>query len=154
MSSVPFDLSRFLDAQARVYPDVQDELKAGRKRSHWMWFVFPQLAVLGRSTTARFYGLKGTAHARAYGEHPVLGERLRECSALVLAVKGRTANQVMGSPDDLKLCSCMTLFEFALPAEPVFRAVLHQFYGGGRDGLTLARLQDAAEPGLSRVPRS
>lgn len=154
MSSAPFDLSRFLDAQARVYPDVLDELKAGRKRSHWIWFVFPQLAALGRSTTARFYGLEGTAHARAYGEHPVLGERLRECSAFVLAVKGRTANQILGSPDDLKLCSCMTLFELALPEEPVFRAVLRHFYGGARDGLTLAQLQDAAGPVLPRVPRS
>jgi len=119
-----------------------------------MWFVFPQLAALGRSETARFYGLEGMAHARAYGEHPALGDRLRACSALVLAVKGRTANQILGSPADLKLCSSMTLFERALPEEPVFGAVLQRFYGGARDGLTLAQLQDGAAPGCQRIPCS
>jgi len=141
MNKTIFDLSRFLEAQETVYARVLDELSTGHKVSHWMWFIFPQLSALGRSSTARFYGLAGKAEARAYGDHPVLGERLRECSELVLGVQGRTATQILGSPDDLKLCSCMTLFEAALPEEPVFGAVLGHLYGDARDELTLAFLQ-------------
>ena len=142
MNNVSFDPSRFLDAQETVYANVLAELSAGQKRSHWMWFIFPQLAALGRSATARFYGLAGKTEARAYGEHPVLGKRLRACSALVLGIQGRTATQILGSPDDLKLCSCMTLFEAALPEEPVFGAVLGHLYGDARDRLTLEFLQE------------
>lgn len=141
MNNASFDPSRFLEAQETVYANVLEELSAGQKRSHWMWFIFPQLAALGRSPTARFYGLAGKADARAFGEHPVLGTRLRACSALVLGIEGRTATQILGSPDDLKLCSCMTLFEAALPEEPVFGAVLGHLYGAARDRLTLEHLQ-------------
>ena len=142
MINASFDASRFLDAQETVYANVLDELRAGQKRSHWMWFIFPQLAALGRSATARFYGLAGKTEARAYGEHPILGRRLRACSALVLGIQGRTATEILGSPDDLKLCSCMTLFEAALPEEPVFGAVLGHLYGDARDRLTLEFLQE------------
>jgi uncharacterized protein (DUF1810 family) len=106
-----------------------------------MWFVFPQLRVLGRSATARFFGLADLAEARAYAAHPLLGPRLVECSGLVLAVDGRSAQQIFGAPDDLKLRSCMTLFEFAsVPPEPVFAQVLERLYGGDRDPLTLAAI--------------
>ena len=141
MNKATFDPSRFLDAQQTVYAQVLDELGAGHKVSHWMWFIFPQLAALGQSSTARFYGLADKAEARAYGGHPVLGQRLRECSELVLGIQGRTATQILGSPDDLKLRSCMTLFEAALPTYTVFGAVLGHFYGDARDRLTLALLQ-------------
>ena len=142
MNNASFDPSRFLDAQETVYANVLAELSAGQKRSHWMWFIFPQLAALGRSATARFYGLAGKTEARAYGEHPVLGRRLRACSELILDIRGRTATQILGSPDDLKLCSCMTLFEAALPEEPVFSAVLGHLYGDARNRLTLEFLQE------------
>jgi uncharacterized protein (DUF1810 family) len=142
MEKATFDPSRFLEAQENVYARVVEELSAGQKRSHWMWFIFPQLAALGRSSAARFYGLEGEADARAFAHHPVLGARLRECSALVLAVNGRTASQILGWPDDLKLRSCMTLFEVAVPGEPVYAAVLRHLYGGAPDELTLACLRD------------
>ena len=132
------DLDRFVRAQDGIHAQALAELVAGRKRTHWMWFVFPQLAGLGRSDTARFYGLAGVREARAYAAHPVLGARLRTCSEAVLAHRQRTANQIFGSPDDLKLCSCMTLFEAATPRETVFGDVLAHFYGGTRDAATLA----------------
>jgi uncharacterized protein (DUF1810 family) len=136
----PHDLQRFVDAQDPVYHDVRLELAAGQKRSHWMWFVFPQLKELGRSATARQYGIASRAEAAAYWAHPVLGPRLKECSDLVLAVQGRTALQIMGSPDDLKLRSCMTLFAEVAPQEPVFRRVIEKYYGGVPDGKTVALL--------------
>jgi uncharacterized protein (DUF1810 family) len=136
------DLDRFVQAQDRVHAQVMAELAAGRKRSHWMWFVFPQLAGLGRSDTARFYGLADLRTARAYGAHPVLGPRLKACSEAVLAHRHLDAHRIFGSPDDLKLCSCMTLFEVALPREPVFGTVLAHFYAGVRDAATLALLAD------------
>jgi len=138
------DASRFLKAQDPVYDHVVEELTAGHKRSHWMWFIFPQLAALGRSSTARFYGLQNLAEARAYAEHAVLGRRLRECYALVLAIEGRTPAEILGSPDDLKLCSCATLFEAAQPTELLFGSVLDRLYGGRRDTLTLALLSQEA----------
>lgn len=107
---VTFNLDRFLDAQARVYDEVLSELRDGRKRTHWMWFIFPQMAGLGRSETSRFYAIGSRAEAEAYLAHPVLGARLRECTELVNAIEGRSANAIFGSPDDLKFCSCMTLF--------------------------------------------
>jgi uncharacterized protein (DUF1810 family) len=137
MNETTFDPSRFLKAQEMVCADVLEELRAGRKRSHWMWFIFPQLAALGQSSTARFYGLAGRADAQAYVNHAVLGARLRECGGLVMAIQGRTANQIFGSPDDLKLCSCMTLFEAASPEEPIFGSVLDRLYDGTRDSVTL-----------------
>jgi uncharacterized protein (DUF1810 family) len=135
-----FDLERFVTAQAPVYAAVCDELADGRKASHWMWFVFPQLRALGRSATAKFFGIEGIDEARAYAAHPVLGARLRECAQRVLDVQGRDAHQIFGSPDDLKLCSCMTLFEAAAPAEPVFAQVLERYFDGVRDPATLELL--------------
>ena len=131
------NLERFVQAQASVYPAVLRELGAGRKTSHWMWFVFPQLKTLGRSGTARFYGLDGRDEALAYWRHPVLGPRLLECTRLVLATRGRSAHEIFGSPDDLKLRSCMTLFDAVAPEEPAFRVVLDRFYGGAADASTL-----------------
>ncbi|RYF62905.1 MAG: DUF1810 domain-containing protein [Comamonadaceae bacterium] len=139
----PFKLQRFVDAQAGVYPAVCAELARGRKTSHWMWFVFPQLAALGRSGTAKFYGLADAAHARAYWMDGTLGARLRECSELVLSTQGRSAHDIFGSPDDLKLCSCMTLFEAVVPEAPVFADVLDRFYRGSRDVQTLELLRRA-----------
>jgi uncharacterized protein (DUF1810 family) len=136
-----YDLERFIQAQADVYQDVIAELKAGKKASHWMWFIFPQLAALGRSDTARFYGLTDLQHARDYWAHPVLGVRLEVCCALLLDdMPSGTAHEIFGSPDDLKLRSCMTLFEVAAPQTPIFVGVLERFYQGKRDELTLRHL--------------
>ena len=140
MTRHPFDFSFFLRAQAEVYPDVLAELGRGRKTSHWIWFVFPQLAALGRSRTARFYGLVDADEARAYHQHPVLGSRLIECCHLLLAVRDRSAHEILGSPDDLKVRSSMTLFAAAAPGERVFQEVLHQLYAGEHDPLTMSIL--------------
>lgn len=130
-------LDRFVDAQQGVIDAVRAELAAGRKRSHWMWFVFPQLRGLGRSETARFYGIASLDEARRYEAHPLLGARLRECAGLVLAQAGRRdAHAIFGSPDDLKLRSSMTLFRHAAPQAPVFGAVLDAFYAGLPDDAT------------------
>ena len=134
------DLARFVQAQQAVMDDVRAELAAGRKRTHWMWFVFPQLRGLGHSAMARHYGIASREEAAAYLAHPVLGARLRECVQLVLSVRGRTAHEIFGSPDDLKLRSCMTLFDVVAPEEPAFRAVLDRFYRGEADRLTIAAL--------------
>lgn len=135
----PTELDRFLAAQTPgVLAAVEAELRAGRKRTHWMWFVFPQLAALGRSETARFYGLRDVAEARGYWAHPVLGPRLRRHAELVLAAPGADARAIMGSPDDLKLRSCATLFSLAAPEEAVFPAILRRFFGGEGDPLTLS----------------
>jgi len=150
---MPFDLERFVTAQAPVYDTVREELVAGRKGSHWMWFVFPQLRALGRSPTARLFGLEGLDEAAAYWQHPMLGSRLRECAQLVLAVRGRSAHQIFGSPDDLKLCSCMTLFEAAAPGEAVFAEVLRQCYGRVRDEATLALLRAGPSQAMSESQR-
>lgn len=139
--SDPFDLQRFVEAQARVYETALAELKAGDKRSHWMWFVFPQVAGLGLSPTAQRYAIRSLEEAKAYLAHPVLGPRLRECTAAVTAVSERTAHQVFGSPDDLKFRSSMTLFTEAAPEEPLFRAALGQFFGGDPDARTLEILR-------------
>jgi len=136
----PHDLQRFVAAQESVYPQVQAELAAGAKRSHWMWFVFPQLKGLGRSSMARHYGIASKAEALAYWQHPLLGPRLRHCSALVLGVEGKTALQILGSPDDMKFHSCMTLFAQVAPDEPVFDAALEKYFGGVPDPNTLALL--------------
>jgi uncharacterized protein (DUF1810 family) len=132
----PFDLERFVQAQDAVMDDVRRELRAGRKRTHWMWFVFPQLRALGRSATAQHYGISSLAEARAYMAHPVLGPRLTECAELVLAVQGRSAHDIFGSPDDMKLRSCMTLFATAAPDTPTFNTVIAQYYGGAPDERT------------------
>ncbi|MGP9822020.1 DUF1810 domain-containing protein [Salinarimonas sp. NSM] len=134
------DLARFVAAQDPVWEDVRAELAAGAKRSHWMWFVFPQLAALGRSATARHYGISGLGEARAYLAHPRLGPRLREAVGLLLPHEGTDIHAILGSPDDLKLRSCLTLFHAA--AEDAADAALFQrgldaFYGGRADAATL-----------------
>lgn len=128
---------RFVEAQEDVWPAVRRELEAGRKTSHWMWFVFPQLAGLGRSSMAARFALDSLDEARAYAAHPVLGARLREATGLVNAHAGRGAHAIFGSPDDLKFHSSMTLFARAVPGEPAFTAALRTFYGGVADRLTL-----------------
>ena len=138
----PFDLQRFVDAQAPVWNDVAAELKAGRKSSHWMWFVFPQLAALGRSSTAKHYGIRSVEEARAFATHPLLGRRLVQCADWLLALPaGRSAHDVMGSPDDLKLRSSMSLFERVWPAQLQFRRVLDRFFDGESDPLTIGLLE-------------
>ena len=139
-ASDPFDLKRFVDAQDRVYDDVVDELRAGRKRSHWMWFVFPQLRGLGSSPMADRYDIASVDEARAYLRHDLLGPRLRECTRLVNEVQGRSAKQIFGSPDDLKLRSSMTLFARAAEDNADFVALLDTYYGGEEDPVTAARL--------------
>ena len=139
------DLERFVEAQDRVYEGVRHELAAGRKATHWMWFVFPQLRGLGRSATAQFYGVGSRGEAAAYLRHPVLGARLRECVELVLAVDGATAHAIFGSPDDLKFRSSMTLFAAVAPAEPLFRRALERYFGGQPDPATLEILRSPPE---------
>ncbi len=134
------DLSRFVAAQDRVWTDVVAELSGARKRSHWMWFVFPQIGGLGHSAMAERYAIASLDEARAYLAHPVLGPRLADCVDLLLAVKGRTANEVMGAPDDVKLRSSMTLFARAAADPAPFRAVLDKWYGGEEDPRTLERI--------------
>ena len=136
----PFDLQRFVDAQESIYETVIDELTNGRKRSHWMWFVFPQLRELGHSPTALHYGISSRDEARAYLAHEVLGPRLRECSRLVAQIDGRSIEEILGWPDNLKLRSSMTLFARATEDNDDFVAVLDKFYGGEEDPATLARL--------------
>ena len=135
----PFDLQRFVDAQRGVYPQVCAELAAGCKRSHWMWFVFPQLKELGRSATAQHYGIASLAEAQAYWAHPLLGPRLRECTDLVLAVDGRSAHEIFGPPDDLKFRSCMTLFAQAT-GERLFTRALEKYFRGEVDPRTIELL--------------
>jgi len=130
-------LERFIAAQESTYQQVVNELSAGRKRSHWMWFIFPQLAGLGFSAMAQHYAIGSLAEARAYLAHPVLGARLRECSALVLAVQGATVHGIFGSPDNMKFHSSMTLFAQAAPDEALFRDCLDKYFGGVPDRATL-----------------
>ncbi len=136
----PFDLQRFVEAQASVYDDVLAELRVGRKRSHWMWFVFPQIAGLGFSFMARRFAITSLAEAKAYLAHPVLGERLRECTALVNAVAGRSIDDIFGSPDNMKFRSSMTLFAEAADDKAPFEAALKKYFGGEKDAATLERL--------------
>ena len=140
------ELQRFVDAQSAVIDTAMAELRVGAKRTHWMWFVFPQLVQLGRSSTAKFYGLASQAEARAYLAHPVLGPRLRTCTEAVLGHHGKTAHEIFGAPDDLKFRSCMTLFSLAAPAEPLFRRALDRFFAGSVDPLTVALCRDGVEP--------
>jgi uncharacterized protein (DUF1810 family) len=140
MSDDPFDLRRFVDAQDPIYDRVRAELRSGRKRSHWMWFVFPQIAGLGYSAMAQRYAISSLREAEAYLRHPVLGPRLRECARLVLDVPGKSAFEILGSPDDMKFRSCLTLFGHAAPEESLFRDALEKYFGGEEDPMTLARL--------------
>ncbi|AKK28061.1 DUF1810 domain-containing protein [Mycobacterium sp. EPa45] len=136
----PFDLQRFVDAQDRAYDRVLAELRAGAKRSHWIWFIFPQLAALGSSSTAKLFGIGSLAEAQAYLAHPVLGTRLHECARLVTAVEGRSVDDIFGWPDNLKVRSSMTLFAHASEDNADFLALLDKFYGGEQDARTLELL--------------
>ena len=135
----PYDLVRFVKAQEPCYAQVLAELAEGSKRSHWMWFIFPQLKGLGGSPTAVTYAISSLAEAHAYLAHPLLGARLRECTLCVLALTGRTTHEVFGYPDDLKFRSCMTLFAHADPAGP-WRTALARYFAGEEDPLTRERL--------------
>jgi uncharacterized protein (DUF1810 family) len=133
-------LQRFAEAQDGIYAQVLAELKAGAKRSHWMWFVFPQIAGLGHSAMAQRYAIAGLGEAQAYLAHPLLGPRLKECTQAVLDVEDKTAHAIFGSPDDLKFRSCMTLFARAASDEPLFRTAIDKYFGGEEDPLTLEKL--------------
>lgn len=139
MSQDPLNLQRFVDAQAEVYEEVLAELAQGRKTSHWMWFIFPQLQALSRSVTAHYYGIVSLDEAVAYLQHPVLGERLRQCVDQLLALPWSNPHAIFGSPDDMKLRSCLTLFSAAGLDEARFREALAKFYPEGPDEAT-ARL--------------
>ena len=137
---MPDDLDRFVTEQDRDYETVLGELRRGRKSSHWIWFIFPQIAGLGHSAMSQHFAIGSLDEARAYLAHPVLGPRLRECARLVLAVEGRTAEEIFGSLDAMKVRSCMTLFHRAAPDEPEFGLVLDRYYGGVEDEATIDRL--------------
>lgn len=141
MTNDPFNLQRFVDAQAPVIDRVLAELRSGQKRSHWMWFVFPQVAGLGLSAMAQRYATASLDEAKAYIAHPVLGPRLRECTQAVLDVQGRSIPTIFGSPDDLKFHSSMTLFDRAAPEEAIFRAALDKYFAGAPDRKTLDLLK-------------
>jgi len=136
----PFGLARFVEAQADDYPRALQELRAGRKRSHWMWYVLPQLRGLGSSSRAAYFGIGSAREAEAYLAHPVLGPRLRECTALVNAVPEKSVTDILGRPDDLKFRSSMTLFAAAAPEEPRFAQALAAFFAGAGDPETLSRI--------------
>jgi uncharacterized protein (DUF1810 family) len=136
----PFNLQRFVDAQAPVYDAVVRELTAGEKRSHWMWFVFPQIAGLGLSPTSVFFAISSLDEAKGYMAHPILGPRLAECARLVFAVEGRTARQIFGAVDAAKFRSSMTLFARAAPEVRPFAQCLEKYFGGDPDPATLERL--------------
>ncbi len=137
----PFNLERFVKAQDPIYPEVVRELAAGQKRSHWMWFVFPQIAGLGLSPTSVFYAVASLDEAKAYLAHPVLGPRLLECARLVLATKGRTAEEIFGGIDAIKFRSSMALFSRAAPGGSVFADCLDAFFAGAPDPATIAKLE-------------
>lgn len=136
----PNRLHRFVEAQDRVYAEVLGELRRGRKTSHWMWFIFPQIAGLGRSDTARFYAIADIGEARAYLSHSILGPRLLECTTLVNEIEGRSIHDIFGSPDDLKFHSSVTLFHEAADDKAVFRVALDRYFRGNLDAATLTRL--------------
>ncbi len=136
------NLKRFLDAQAKDYDRALAEIKKGRKQSHWMWYIFPQISGLGFSEMATFYAIEDLQEATNYLEHPILGSRLIEIANALLTVEGRTANQILGSPDDLKLRSSMTLFSLVKNADPVFQGVLDKFFQGQPDPKTRSLVEN------------
>ena len=140
-----YELDRFLKAQEDVYAQALRELCAGRKRSHWMWFIFPQLAGLGSSAMSRRYAIRNIEEAGEYLRHPVLGPRLVECTEAVSALDGRSARQIFGTPDDKKLCSSMTLFELVSAPGSVFAAVLEKHFSGERDARTIEMVRPASD---------
>jgi uncharacterized protein (DUF1810 family) len=133
---MPYDLNRFLVEQQHIYAGALEELRRGRKTGHWIWYIFPQLAGLGRSQMSRDFAIGSLDEARAYLAHPVLGSRLRECAGALVSIDGRSAEEILGSVDAMKVRSCMTLFHRAAPDERVFRQVLDRFYGGVADSAT------------------
>jgi uncharacterized protein (DUF1810 family) len=144
MDSVKDDsyrLQRFVEAQQAVYDTALAELRNGCKRTHWMWFIFPQIDGLGSSQTASHYAIRTLGEAKAYLRHPVLGPRLKECTNILLGLQGLSVSDVFGYPDDLKFCSSMTLFEFVAPEDAPFRKAIHKYCAGQRDELTLAILK-------------
>jgi uncharacterized protein (DUF1810 family) len=141
----PFELQRFVSAQDGVYDGALGELRSGKKRTHWMWYIFPQLDGLGHSATAKRFAIKSLAEAQAYLHHPLLGARLAECAAAILALEGRSAADIFGFPDDVKLRSSMTLFAAIPGAAAVFRHILEKYYRGQRDATTLQLLDATAE---------
>jgi uncharacterized protein (DUF1810 family) len=140
-TTVGDDLARFVSAQAPLYDQVVAELQAAKKTSHWMWFVFPQLRGLGHSSMATRYGLTSVGEALAYWQHPILGARLRVCIELVLAAEGESVHEIFGSPDDMKLRSCLTLFHCAVADEVIFSRALTRLFGGEQDPKTLSLLE-------------
>jgi uncharacterized protein (DUF1810 family) len=136
----PYDLQRFVDAQAPVFEQACAELQRGRKAGHWMWFIFPQIEGLGASAMARRFAIASRQEAEAYLDHPLLGPRLRDCTRLVSLVEGRTAQQIFGSPDDLKFRSCLTLFSRVGADNEVFTRALQKYFGGEPDPLTLEKI--------------
>lgn len=140
----PFNLRRFVDAQAGIYDQALAELRHGHKRSHWMWFIFPQIDGLGKSPTAQHFAITSIEEGRQYLHHPLLGPRLLECTEVVLAIEGRSASQIFGYPDDLKLKSSMTLFANAAEADSVFVRVLEKYFSGEMDGATVRILDTLA----------
>ena len=140
----PHDLDRFVDAQAGDYEQALAEIRSGRKRSHWMWYVFPQIDGLGFSSMSRRYSIKSLDEARAYLDHPVLGPRLVECVEAALGVEGQSAYEIFGSPDDMKLRSSATLFASVTPGDSVFARLLDKYFDGKRDGKTLGLLEAAS----------
>lgn len=131
------DLNRFLDAQEEDYSEALREIRTSRKQSHWMWYIFPQIVGLGFSSTSKFYSIKDLAEAEEYLKHPVLGKRLIEISNVLLEIEGKTAREIFGSPDDMKLKSSMTLFGALDETNSVFQKVLNKYYDGAKDELTL-----------------
>ena len=140
MSGDNYNLQRFVDAQGPVFDRVLAELRAGRKRSHWMWFIFPQIVGLGSSDMARTFAISARAETAAYLQHEVLGPRLKQCTYLVNQISGRNIDAIFGYPDDLKFHSCVTLFAQVAPSEAIFQAALDKYFGGQPDAATLARL--------------
>jgi uncharacterized protein (DUF1810 family) len=139
-TSDPFNLRRFVRAQTRDYEAAREELRNGRKRTHWMWYIFPQIDGLGSSPTSKLYAIKSKAEAQKYLEHPLLGARLLECANILLKLEGRSASEIFGSPDDLKLKSSLTLFAAVQSQEPVFARVLDKYFEGKRDSRTIELL--------------
>ena len=144
-SNDPHNLNRFVRAQEHDYAPALAEIRSGRKRTHWMWYIFPQLDGLGFSETARRYAIRSLDEARAYLDHPVLGPRLVECAEAVLAVQGRSAREIFGSPDDVKLRSCATLFAEVSAEGSVFHRLIRAYFGGAPDGRTLTLLGQSAD---------
>ena len=144
-ASDPHNLDRFVEAQEDDYEQALAEIKSGRKRSHWMWYIFPQFDGLGFSSISKQYAIKSRAEAEAYLAHPVLGPRLIECTEAALHVDGRSAREIFGSPDDLKLRSCATLFAHVSPTGSVFDQLLEKYYAGERDAKTLQLLGATSE---------